>query len=490
MQTNILARLFDKRLLLSAAVALSIGLAPAPLRAETPPEAAVVTEEAPEPLSPEELEILVARIALYPDELVAVISAASLYPLQIVEAQRLLDESKTKKDLKPKATWDGSVISLLNYPEIVKMMSEDLDWTQLFGEAIVNQQDDVLAAIQQLREEAVANGVIKSDEKVKVVKQQDNIIIEPASKEVIYVPQYPPEMLYEPGYVYQPITYYPDPYPYYWNPAATFFAGAVTGAIWAGAVDWDDGFWGGDWNDWNNGWGGGNNDIDIDFDCNKCIIGNDFNGKLNFNDVDWTKIDRSKINVDKNNFNKIDNSKFKNSFKNNDRMKLDKKVTDIKGNRPSTLPGKGNMQTKDIRKSTLDKMKNQQVKDFKPADKMAKPGNNVQKPGNNLQKPGNNVQRPSNKMAKPANLDRPVGKPKPAAKKDNRPKNVSPLGEVNRNRDAVKQSNRGNKSMGGGYNRPSMGGGGGGGGGGKKFVPKHKSGGGMSRGGGGGRGRR
>jgi hypothetical protein len=299
-------------------------------------------------------------------------------------------------------------------------------------------------------------------------------------------------MLYEPNYVYRPITYYPDPYPYYWNPAATFFAGAVTGAIWAAAVDWDDGFWGGDWNDWNNGWGG-NNDIDIDFDCNKCIIGNDFSGNLNFNDVDWTKIDRTKINFDKNKFQNIDNSKFKNSFKNNDKMKLNNKMTDIKGNRPSTLPGKGSLQTKDVRKSTLDKMKNQQVKDFKPNDKMTKPGN-LQKPGNNLQKPGNNLQKPSNKMARPANLDRPVGKPKPAAKMDNRPKNVSPLGEVTRNRDAVKQSNRGNKSMGGGYSRPQGGGGGGGGGGSKKMVmPKHKmsgGGSGRSRGGGGGRGRR
>jgi hypothetical protein len=352
------------------------------------------------------------------------------------------------------------------------MMSEDLDWTQLFGEAIVNQQDDVLAAIQQLREQAVANGVIKSDEKVTVVKQEDNIVIQPASKEVIYVPQYEPEMLYEPDYVYRPITYYPDPYPYYWNPGATFFAGAVTGAIWAAAVDWDDGFWGGNWN---NGWGG-NNDIDIDFECNKCIIGNDFSGNLNFNDVDWTKIDRTKIDFDKNKFQNIDNSKFKNSFKNNDRMKLDNKAANIKGNRPTTLPGKGGVQTKDIRKSTLDKMKNQPVKDFKPSDKMARPGSS---------KPGNNLQRPDNKMAKPANLDRPVGKPKPAAKLDNRPKNVSPLGEPKRNVDAIKHSSRGNKAMGGGVNRPKMGGGGGGGG--KQMVkPKHT----MGGGGGGGRGKR
>jgi len=475
MQSTILKRIFGHRLLLWAAIAATLSATPLPLRAETPPEAVETTEQAPEPLTAQELEILVARIALYPDELVAVISAASLYPLQIVEAQRFLDELKTKKDLKPKATWDGSVISLLNYPQVITMMSDDLDWTQLFGEAIVNQQDDVLAAIQQLREQAVANGVIKSDDKVKVVQQEDTIVIQPASKEVIYVPQYEPEMLYEPDYVYRPITYYPDPYPYYWNPAATFFAGAVTGAIWAAAVDWDDGFWGGNW-DWNDGWGG--NDIDIDFDCNKCIIGNDFSGKLNFNDVDWTKIDRTKIDFDKNKFTNIDNSKFKDSFKNNDKMNL-KDKSKIDSNRLDKMarPGKGDIQTKDIRKSTLDKMQKQPVKDFKPSDKMAKPGN-VQKPAN--------LQKPSDKKARPANLDRPVGKPKPAAKADNRPKKVSPLGDVTRGRDAVKQSNRGNKAMGGGYKPPKVGGGGGGGGKKKAVMPKHK----MGGGGGGGRGKR
>ena len=72
--------------------------------------------------------------------------------------QRFLDGVKTKPDLKPGADWDGSVISLMNYPDIVKMMSDDLDWTQVMGEAITNQQKDVLVAIQQLREKAVAEG--------------------------------------------------------------------------------------------------------------------------------------------------------------------------------------------------------------------------------------------------------------------------------------------------------------------------------------------
>ena len=100
---------------------------------------------------------------------------------------------------------------------------------------------------------------------------------------MIYVPQYAPEMLYEPNYAWEPIRYYPDPYPYYYYPGATFFAGAVTGAIWAAAVDWDDwGVWGGRWN-------GG----DIDIDCNNCFNNRDFNGKINFNDVDWKNVDRS-----------------------------------------------------------------------------------------------------------------------------------------------------------------------------------------------------
>ena len=131
--------------------------------------AAGAVEPAPDPLDDDELEVLVARIALYPDELIAVISEASLYPLQIVEAARFLDKAAKDKNLKPKDTWDGSVISLLNYPEIVKMMSDDLDWTQTLGDALTYQQKDVLIAIQQLRDKAVAEGVIKTDDKIKVV---------------------------------------------------------------------------------------------------------------------------------------------------------------------------------------------------------------------------------------------------------------------------------------------------------------------------------
>ena len=275
--------------------------------------------------------------------------AASLYPLQIVEASRYLDQYAKDKSLKPKESWDGSVISLLNYPEVVKMMSDDLEWTQALGDAIAYQQKDVLIAIQQLRDEAVAKGVIKTDDKVQVTTENDNVVIKSASPEMIYVPQYAPEMLYEPDYAWEPIRYYPDPYPNYWYPGATFFAGAVTGAIWAAAVDWDD------WDVWGGHWDGG----DIDIDCNNCFNNRDFNGKVNFNDVDWKNVDRSKINIDRDQLNKFDRNEIKNKVKANTNNSIRDRAKDIKkrDNIANRRPGAGGAGTRDIRKSTLDGLK-------------------------------------------------------------------------------------------------------------------------------------
>lgn len=438
------------------------------------PGAAADGAEVPDALTDEELEVLVARIALYPDELVALVSAASLYPLQIVEADRFLAELKTDKTLKPKSDWDGSVISLLNYPEIVKMMSQDLDWTQALGTAILNQQDDVLAAIQQLRAKALANNVITSDDKMTVTETADAIVIEPASKEVIYVPQYEPEMLYAEDYTYAPVTYYPEPYDYYYDPGAAFFAGAITGAFWAAVVDWDDGFWGGDW-DWGDGWNGG--DVDFDFDCNNCIIGSDFNGKLNIRDADWKKIDRSKINFDKSKLDKVDRSGIRNKITSTERNRVKNKPGGLAGGRASTLPAKGSKPVKDVRASTLEGLKQ------KPAvsDRKAKPGEGAA--GKRPQAGGKVAERPAPK--KSGNAARPAGKKKPGAKVDTRPRNPSPMGDMSRGIDAKKQSSRGHQSMGGGYKRPSVGGGGGHSVN-KRPVPRGGGGGGR----GGGRGRR
>ena len=415
----------------------------------------------PEPLSADEMEVLVARIALYPDELIAVITGAALYPLQIVEASRYLDQYAKDKSLKPKDTWDGSVISLLNYPEVVKMMSDDLEWTQALGDAIAYQQKDLLVAIQQLRDEAVAKGVIKTDEKIEVVHENDNVVIKSTNPEVIYVPQYPPQMLYEPNYAWQPISYYPDPYPNYWYPTATFFAGAVTGAIWAAAVDWDDwGVWGGRWN-------GG----DVDIDCNNCFNNRDFNGKVNFNDVDWKNVDRSKINMDRDQINKLDRDSMKNRIGKNGDNAIRDRARDVKkrDNVANRRPGQGGAGTRDIRKSTLEGLKGQG-------------GQAANRPANraNIDRPANRPAAANRDAQRPANANRKAGKPKPAARADNRPKKPSGLGNVNRGKATKVSSNRGRQSMGGGnrggsvhrqVRRPSGGGGGGrrgGGGGGRR----------------------
>jgi hypothetical protein len=404
----------------------------------------------PEPLSADEMEVLVARIALYPDELIAVITGASLYPLQIVEAARYLDQFAKDKSLKPKESWDGSIVSLLNYPEVVKMMSDDLEWTQALGDAIAYQQKDVLVAIQQLRDEAVAKGVIKTDDKIQVVEENDNVVIKSASPEVIYVPQYPPQMLYEPGYAWEPIRYYPDPYPYYWYPGATFFAGAVTGAIWAAAVDWDD------WDVWGGRWDGG----DIDIDCNNCFNNRDFNGKINFNDVDWKNVDRSKINIDRDQLNKFDRNEIRNKVKANTDNSIRDRAKDIKKRDQvaNRVPGK-TAGTRDVRKSTLDGLKGQ--------GGQAANRPNVDRPATKPAVAEPTANRPA---AKPANLNRKAGKPKPAARVDNRPKKPSGLGNVNRGKATKVSSNRGHQSMGGGQRgggahkqirRPSGGSGGG-----------------------------
>ena len=113
-------------------------------------------------MSAEDLDSLVGRIALYPDDLVAIILPASTSPLQIVQADRFLDKRKSDPKLPIDEKWDDSVKALVNYPDVVKMMSGDLDWTSALGEAVVADQGDVLEAIQAFRRRAQAAGNLKS----------------------------------------------------------------------------------------------------------------------------------------------------------------------------------------------------------------------------------------------------------------------------------------------------------------------------------------
>ena len=412
-------------------------------------ETAAVDENAGTVLTEDELEVLVARIALYPDELVALIIAASLYPLEIVEAERFLEKYEADPSLEPDSDWDGSVISLLNYPDIIKMMSDDLDWTQLVGEVAVNQQKDMLVAIQQLRDEAVASGVLQTNEQTTIVEDNDNIVIESADPEVVYVPQYPPEMLYDPTYVVppQPIVY-SDPYPNYYSPGATFWTGLAAGAVFAAVVDWDD-------------WGtyGGDIDVDIKVDGDKIEIkGGD---RLNVKggdkikieggdkDFDLNKVDRNNIDIDRNSFNKTE---FKKDLEKNDFNNVA-----VRGNNKKVDRSKNNqvVKGKDVRANI--------ERDLKDPNLAKRPdgGNRPEaRPGG-----GNRPEaRPAGgdrPKAKPAVAKKPAARPakvtkkkaaspKPGSRPDKRAAKPSVMGDKAKGKPAKIHSDRGRKSRGGG----------------------------------------
>jgi hypothetical protein len=191
-------------------------------------------------LSSDELEALVGPIALYPDDLLAIVLPASTYPLEIVQAARFLERLESDSTLEPDDEWDDSVVALLNYPEVVRMMDEDIDWTWSLGEAVISQQSEVIAAVEAFRDRAYAAGNLKTDENQTVTYDQGGISIEPADEEIIYVPYYEPEevVVYQPRRVYH---YYPDPYPVYYYPypvGYSFRSGYFWGVTTAFSIGW------------------------------------------------------------------------------------------------------------------------------------------------------------------------------------------------------------------------------------------------------------
>ena len=196
---------------LLAALTLAVGGALVKPAAAQPPAADQI-------LTPTELQDVVGPIALYPDDLVGIVLPASTYPLQIVEAERFIDKRKQDPSLKPKQDWDDSVVALLNYPEVVHLLSDDLDWTWDLGTAVLNQRGDVLDAIQSFRTRARGAGNLRTDDHQTVTTQTDgSIAIAPANPQVIYVPYYEPEqvVVYQQEPVY---SYYPWAYPVYYYP--------------------------------------------------------------------------------------------------------------------------------------------------------------------------------------------------------------------------------------------------------------------------------
>ncbi|HKM91525.1 MAG TPA: DUF3300 domain-containing protein [Candidatus Acidoferrales bacterium] len=199
-------------------------------------------QEAPK-IPNDQLDSLVAPIALFPDPLLAQVLAASTYPLEIIQLQQWL---KQHPDLKDKALvdavekqdWDPSVQGLAALPDVVKRLAEDIKWTTDLGNAFLAQQADVMDAVQRMRAKAQGQGNLKSSEQVKVetqvVESKQVIVIQQANPQVIYVPSYNPVVVYGPPvYPYPPI-YYPPPSYYAAGVAVAFGVGVAMGAYWGG----------------------------------------------------------------------------------------------------------------------------------------------------------------------------------------------------------------------------------------------------------------
>jgi hypothetical protein len=407
-------------------------------------------------LKPEELDQLVAPIALYPDTLLSQVLIASTYPLEVVEAERWAKQNKNLKgDPLKKAVdqkkWDDSIKALAATPDVLGMMSEQLDWTQKLGDAVLAQQPDVMDAIQRLRQKAQANDKLKTTKQQKVTTTTQNnrqyIAIEPTEPNTVYVPYYDPAVVYGAW----PYAAYP---PYYFG-APGYIAGGLLATGLAFGAGYAVGAWasGGSW------WGGNvnwsNNNININ------------------NDIDINKRQNWQHNVEHRHGVRYNNDSVKQKFGKADVVNRDQRM-DFRGrdgqqvlkpgsDRPGDRPGGARPETR-------------------PSDR---PGAG-DRPGGKDTRPGG--ERPGGKDARPGGAKRPGGD-RPQARPQG-PTKGGGFDGVNRG-GGSRDMNRGQASLGPrGGGDPRVGGGGGGprvghGGGGGRQMGR---GGGGPRGGGDGRG--
>jgi hypothetical protein len=234
-------------------------------------QGAASDQEAPK-IPADQLDSLVAPIALYPDELLAQVLAASTYPLEIIQLQQWLSKNKNLKDKAlvdavSKQPWDASIQGMAALPDVVKRLADDIQWTTDLGNAFLAQQSDVMDAVQRMRKKAQGTGALKSNEQqkveTKVVENKTVVVVEQANPQVVYVPSYSPTVVYPPPvYPYPPIYYPPPPSTgaVIASAAISFGVGVAMGAMWSGG--------------WGYGCGWGHNDVNIN-------VNNNFNRNTN-----------------------------------------------------------------------------------------------------------------------------------------------------------------------------------------------------------------
>ena len=209
----------------------------------------------------DQLDSLVAPIALYPDSLLSQTLVASTYPLEIIQLQQWLDKNQNLAgnqqqlaEAVKKQPWDASVQAMAALPDVVKRLADDIQWTTDLGNAFLAQQSDVMDAVQRMRKRAQDKGSLQSNEQQRVqtqtVESKQVIVIEQSNPEVVYVPSYDPVYVWGPAIYPYPAIYYPPYYGAWYTAAAISFGVGITMGF----------FWGGGWG-WGCGWGGG--DINI-----------------------------------------------------------------------------------------------------------------------------------------------------------------------------------------------------------------------------------
>src|SRR5438105_1069922 len=233
------------------------------------------TEQEPaQKMPPEQLDSLVAPIALFSDPLLATTLAASTYPLEIIQLQQWMERNKNLKDKEladavAKQPWDPSVQSLAVTPDVVQRLAGNIQWTTDLGNAFLAQQSDVMEAVQRMRAKAQGTGNLKTSAQQTVETKtveggKQVIVVEQANPEVVYVPSYDPTVVY--GAPPPEYPYYPYTYPGYVPGTALMWGAGIA----LGAAAW--GAWGGHWGDCD--WNGGNVKINNNYNYNK---NNNFN---------------------------------------------------------------------------------------------------------------------------------------------------------------------------------------------------------------------
>ena len=253
---------------LSAALLLpryaTVAQTPPPAQSQVLTTTTPIAEE-PTKLPNDQLDSLVAPVALYPDPLLAQTLAASTYPLEIIQLQQWMEKNKNLKDKAladavAKQPWDPSVQSMAGVPEALQRMATNIQWTTDLGNAFLAQQPDVLAAVQRMRAKAQGTGALKTSQEQTVETQtqggKEVIVIQQPNPEVVYVPSYDPAVVYGPP----AYPYYPYTYPGYLPGAGLALGvGIIAGGIWAN-------------NNWGNcNWGGGDLTINNNNNFNRNV---------------------------------------------------------------------------------------------------------------------------------------------------------------------------------------------------------------------------